>query len=52
VVWFRGLVDGDEMVRADFTRRNHVWVTGNLTERKIGTFEADLIEPSDDEEKL
>lgn len=25
---------------------------GNLTERKIGTFEADLIEPSDDEEKL
>ena len=25
---------------------------GNLTERKVGTFEAELIEPSEDEEKL
>lgn len=32
--------------------RTHMYPAGNLTERKVGTFEAELIKPSEDEEKL
>lgn len=39
------IVDGD--ILQPFTG-----ITGNLSERKIGSFEADLIEVSDDQEKL